>query len=158
MTAESDLVGQVLPRLTQLGAMLNRSRVVEEAQRAAGADLERPAIGVLSALRMAGAPLRIGEIAERQQVAGPHVTRTVTGLEQRGLVRRAADPGDHRARLVELTDEGAAAADRYVQTVLRWFTEVLADWPDDDRRELGRLLGRLVDELTARLAAREGEP
>ena len=156
MTEGSDLLGRLLPRLTQLGAVLTRSRVIEDAQRAAGPSLERPAIGVLTALRLAASPLRIGEIAERQQVAGPHVTRTVTGLEQRGMVRRVTDPGDHRARLVELTDEGAAAADRYVQTVLRWFTEVLAEWSEEDRRELGRLLGRLVDDITARITDAPG--
>jgi DNA-binding MarR family transcriptional regulator len=102
---------------------------------------------------MAPGPLRIGEIAERQQVAGPHVTRTVTGLEQRGMVRRVTDPGDARARLVELTDTGRAAAERYVQTVLGFFTEALAEWSEEDRRELGRLMARLADDITARLSA-----
>jgi DNA-binding MarR family transcriptional regulator len=155
VTEESDLIGRVFPRLTQLGAVLNRSRVVEEAQRAADPSLDRPGLGVLIALRTAGSPLRIGEIAERQQVAGPHVTRTVTALEQRGMVRRVTDPADHRARLVELSDSGASAAERYLQAILRWFTGALADWPEEDRRELGRLLGRLVDDITARLGAPE---
>jgi DNA-binding MarR family transcriptional regulator len=153
VTSESDLVAQVLPRLTQLGAVLTRSRVVDEALRAADPSLERPALGVLTSLRMAPGPLRIGEIAERQQVAGPHVTRTVTGLEQRGMVRRVTDPGDARARLVELTDTGRAAAERYVQTVLGFFTEALAEWSEEDRRELGRLMARLADDITARLSA-----
>jgi DNA-binding MarR family transcriptional regulator len=155
VTEESDLVGRVFPRLTQLGAVLNRSRVVEDAQRAADPSLDRPGLGVLIALRTAGSPLRIGEIAERQQVAGPHVTRTVTALEQRGMVRRVTDPADHRARLVELSDAGAAAAERYLQAILRWFTGALADWSEEDRRELGRLLGRLVDDITTRLGAPE---
>lgn len=155
MSEESDLVGRVFPRLTQLGTVLGRSRVVEEAQRAADPSLDRPGLGVLIALRTAGSPLRIGEIAERQQVAGPHVTRTVTTLEQRGMVRRVTDPADHRARLVELSDAGAAAADRYLQATLRWFTRALADWSEEDRRELGRLLGRLVDDITTRLGAPE---
>ncbi|GLZ44999.1 MarR family transcriptional regulator [Actinomycetospora sp. NBRC 106375] len=152
MPSESDLLGELLPRLTQLSAVLTRSRVVDDAQKAAGASIDRPGIGILTALRLAGRPMRIGEIAERQQVAGPHVTRTVAGLEQRGMVHRVTDPDDLRARLVELTDEGAAAADRYVQTVFGFFADVLGDWSDDDRRMLGALLSRLVDDITARLA------
>jgi DNA-binding MarR family transcriptional regulator len=153
VTEESDLVARVFPRLTQLGAVMNRSRLVEEAQRAADPSLDRPGLGVLIALRTAGSSLRIGEIAERQQVAGPHVTRTVTALEQRGMVRRVTDPADHRARLVELTDSGAAAAERYMQAVLRRLTGALADWSEQDRHELGRLLVKLADDITAHLGA-----
>jgi DNA-binding MarR family transcriptional regulator len=150
---EADLLGELLPRLTQLSAVLTRSRVIDEAQRAAGAGLDRPGIGIITALRLAGRPMRIGEIAERQQVAGPHVTRTVAGLEQHGMVHRVTDPADARARLVELTEDGAAAADRYVTTVFGFFTDVLGEWSDEDRRQLGALLGRLVDDITTRLDA-----
>jgi DNA-binding MarR family transcriptional regulator len=149
---ETDLLGELLPRLTQLSAVLTRSRVIDDAQRAAGASLDRPGIGIITTLRLAAHPLRIGELAERQQVAGPHVTRTVASLERHGMVHRVVDPDDQRARLVELTDEGAAAADRYVQTVFGFFADVLGDWSDDDRRHLGALLRRLVDDITARLA------
>jgi DNA-binding MarR family transcriptional regulator len=148
----SDLLGELLPRLTQLSAVLTRSRVIDDAQRAAGAALDRPGIGILTTLRLAGRALRVGELAERQQVAGPHVTRTVAGLERHGMVARVVDPDDQRARLVELTDEGAAAAERYVQTVFGFFGDVLGDWSEEDRRRLGALLTRLVDDITARLA------
>lgn len=96
--------------------------------------------------------MRIGEIAENLPVAGPHVTRTVTGLEQHGMVHRVSDPDEQRARLVELTDEGSAAADRYVPTVFGFFTDAMAEWSAEDQRTLGLLLGRLVDDITARLA------
>jgi DNA-binding MarR family transcriptional regulator len=155
VTEESDLVARVFPRLTQLGAVVNRSRLVEEAQRAADPSLDRPGLGVLITLRTAGSSLRIGEIAERQQVAGPHVTRTVTALEQRGMVRRVVDPADHRARLVELSDAGTAVVERYLDAVLRRFTGALADWSEQDRRELGRLLEKLADDITAHLGAPE---
>lgn len=154
MPPEPDLLGELLPRLTRLSAVLTRSPVIEDAQRAAGASLDRPGIGVLTALRLAARPMRIGEIAENQQVAGPHVTRTVTALEQAGMVHRVTDPGDQRARLVELTEEGAAAADRYVQTVFGFFTDAMAEWSPEDRRTLGALLERLVDDVTTRLGSR----
>lgn len=86
------------------------------------------------------------------QVVGPHVTRHLHELERRGLVCRVTDPHDQRARLIELTPEGGAAAGRYMETVLGWLTDAVADWSDEDRETFGRLLTRFVDDLTARLA------
>ncbi|WP_433790687.1 MarR family winged helix-turn-helix transcriptional regulator [Actinoplanes sp. CA-252034] len=99
---ELDLLA-VLPRLSQLGTVLNRSRLIERATESAGLGLDRPGLGVLVSLQTGGGPLRVGEIAKRMQVVGPHVTRHVNELERRGLVQRVPDPDDRRARLVELT-------------------------------------------------------
>ncbi|MFI0820738.1 MarR family winged helix-turn-helix transcriptional regulator [Streptomyces sp. NPDC021098] len=153
---DDDLLAELLPRLTLLSNVLNRGRMHEQAAAAAGISLERPAISVLGILKAAGEPLRIGEIADRMQVAGPHATRQIQGLEQRGLVHRIADPDDQRARLIDLTPEGAATVERYMRTVLGWFTSALADWPAEDRQNLGRLLGRMVDDLSAFLKALDG--
>lgn len=51
-------------------------------------------------------PLRLGELAAREVVSAPSMTRTVSDLERRGLVRRLGDPDDKRSVLVELTEEG----------------------------------------------------
>lgn len=142
----------VLPRLMQLSAVLNRSQLVERAMDRVGIALDRPALTVLVTLSMAGRPLRVGEIATRMEVVGPHVTRHLNELERRGLVRRVVDPHDQRARLVELTPEGGDAAGRYLGAVLGWLSDAVAAWSDEDRRTLGDLLARFVDDLTARLA------
>ncbi|WP_329379066.1 MarR family winged helix-turn-helix transcriptional regulator [Streptomyces sp. NBC_01716] len=142
----------VLPRITQLSGAFNRGRLVERATEAAGLTLDRPAMGVLLTVRTADGPLRIGEIADRMQVVGPHVTRQVQALEKRGLVRRVGDPHDRRASLIEPTEAGTDAANRYVTSLLGWFAEALTDWPAQDRADLARLLTRLADDVTARLA------
>ncbi|WP_409489587.1 MarR family winged helix-turn-helix transcriptional regulator [Amycolatopsis sp. cmx-11-12] len=142
----------VLPRLTQLGTVLNRSHLVERAMESAGITLDRPAMTVLVTLHMADRPLRVGEIAERMQVVGPHVTRHLNGLERRGLVVRIADPDDQRARLIELTPDGKTIPDRYLRTLLGWFGDAMTDWSEEDRKIFGALLGRFVDDLTTRLA------
>ncbi|MGW3339390.1 MarR family winged helix-turn-helix transcriptional regulator [Streptomyces sp. NPDC001009] len=159
MNAESPSadVLAVVPRLAQLSNAVNRGRLTERAAEAAGLALERPALAVLMTLHMADRPLRIGEIAERMQVVGPHVTRQVQGLERRGLVRRVADPYDRRASLIEPTSEGAGAANRYATSLVGWFSEAIADWSDRDRTDLGRLLGRLVDDVTAHLGRLDEE-
>ncbi|MEU7144868.1 MarR family transcriptional regulator [Nocardia sp. NPDC046473] len=142
----------VLPHLMQLSAVLNRSQLTERAMDQVGIPLDRPALTVLVTLRMAGQPLRVGEIATRMQVVGPHVTRHLHELERRGLVHRVTDPNDQRARLIELTSEGGEAAGRYLGAVLGWFTDAVADWSDEDRRVFGTLLTRFVRDVTARLA------
>ncbi|TCC16006.1 MarR family transcriptional regulator [Kribbella speibonae] len=134
-----------------MSAAINRGQLAQQATAATGLALDRPAIGILLTLAMADGPLRIGEIAERMQVVGPHVTRQVQALEQRGLVRRVADPNDRRASLIEPTETGTEAANRYTSTIIGWFREVIADWPTQDRADLGRLLAKLADDITTRL-------
>lgn len=86
------------------------------------------------------------------QVVGPHVTRQVQALEHRGLIRRVADPNDRRASLIEPTPTGTEAANRYTATIATWFRDLIADWPPEDRADLNRLLTKLTDDITARLA------
>ncbi|GAA3566404.1 MarR family winged helix-turn-helix transcriptional regulator [Amycolatopsis ultiminotia] len=158
MDSDRALLAELLPRLTQLSRTFNRGRLVEHAITASGLGLDQPSVSILTALQLAGEPLRIGEIASRLQVVGPHVTRQVQALEKRGLVRRVTDPADQRARLIAPTDAGTAAAEQYFGTMLGWFTEALAGWTAEDRSALGRLLGRFVDDLSARMAALDDEP
>ncbi|ALE80740.1 MarR family transcriptional regulator [Pseudonocardia sp. AL041005-10] len=149
--SDDPVLAALLPRITQLSTVLSRGRAVERAVAAAGIDLDRPALSVLITLHTAGGPLRVGEIAARMQVVGPHVTRQVNELERRGLVHRVADPADQRARLVELAPEGADAVGRYLREVLGWFSGAMAGWSETDRADLTRLLGRMVDDLTAQV-------
>ncbi|MEV8377299.1 MarR family transcriptional regulator [Kribbella sp. NPDC056861] len=146
---------ELMPQLTQLSNALNRGHLVERAIKATGLQLDRPAMSILLALQMADRPLRIGEIAERMQVVGPHVTRQVQELERRGLVQRIGDPNDRRASLIEPTPVGADAAQLYLKTLLGWLSGATADWPAQDRKDLSRLLARFTTDLSAHLATLE---
>ncbi|WP_284740789.1 MarR family winged helix-turn-helix transcriptional regulator [Amycolatopsis sp. RTGN1] len=152
-TEAGDELRSVLPRLMQLGNLMNRSGLGERAMKRIGADLDRPGLSIILALHMTGKAMRVGEIAERMQVAGPHVTRHLHVLERRRLVRGLADPDDRRARLVELTPDGAELADRYVTTLLGWFGEALSGWSEADRRTFYDLLLRFTDDLATFLSA-----
>ena len=55
--------------------------------------------------------------------------------------------------VVALTTRGQDAASQYLAVVLGWFAEALSDWPAEDRRDLTRLLARMVDDLSAHLAS-----
>jgi DNA-binding MarR family transcriptional regulator len=67
--------------------------------------LSRTAASVLATVRDAG-PRRITELAESEAIAQPTVTTLVGRMERDGLVERRPDPGDARAVLVHLTDDG----------------------------------------------------
>lgn len=154
---EAGELRSVLPRIMQLGNLMNRSGIGERAMKRIGADLDRPGLSILLSLHMTGKALRVGEIAERMQVAGPHVTRHLHVLERRRLVHGLADPDDRRARLVELTPEGAEIADRYVTTLLGWFGDALSGWSPEDRRTFYDLLLRFTDDFAAFLSATADE-
>ena len=156
-TDAGDELRSVLPRLVQLGNLMNRSGLGERAMKRIGADLDRPGLSILLALHMAGKAMRVGEIADRMQVAGPHVTRHLHVLERRKLVHGLADPDDRRARLVELTPDGADLAGRYVTTLLGWFGDALSGWAPADRRTFFDLLLRFTDDLAAFLSAESEE-
>ncbi|MGV9974567.1 MarR family winged helix-turn-helix transcriptional regulator [Nocardia beijingensis] len=151
MGSDDKALKGLLSRMAQLSNTLGRGQLFETATAAAGITLERPAVTILVILESAGRPLRVGEIAARMQVAGPHVTRQLNGLERRRLVERVPDPDDQRARLITLTSTGAKMIGRYLRVIDGWFDQALSGWSKSDQRDLVRLLGRLVDDLSTHL-------
>ncbi|MEV1172863.1 MarR family winged helix-turn-helix transcriptional regulator [Nonomuraea sp. NPDC049784] len=130
---------------------LNRAKTHERLTEAAGVRLDRPDVQILVHLLDAGEPHRIGAIAAGLQVESPHVTRHVASLEQRKLVERVRDPDDGRAWRIALTEQGAEVASRCRRVTTEWFEGALADWPEADRTELSRLMGKLSDDLCSHL-------
>ncbi len=95
-----------------------------------------------------GGPTRLGVVAEHLRIAPRSATDVVDRLEDRGLVRRAADPSDRRATIVELTTEGEAV-----------LADVDAERRDDAAAFFGTLSDRERDSLAAilgKLDPREG--
>jgi DNA-binding MarR family transcriptional regulator len=70
------------------------------------------------------------------------VSRSVARLERLGLVRRAPDPSDHRARRILLTETGDALRAGLVEAWAFVDDLIAFDFPDDERRDLvARLTG-----------------
>ncbi|SEH02547.1 DNA-binding transcriptional regulator, MarR family [Nonomuraea solani] len=138
----------------RLVTTLNRGKTHERLTEAAGVRLDRPDVQIIVDLLDAGEPRRIGMIAESLQVESPHVTRHVAALEQRGLVERVRDPDDGRAWRIALTEAGAEAAVRCRRVTTEWFEGALTGWPEKDKDELARLMGKLSDDLCELLKAR----
>ncbi|HYJ75501.1 MAG TPA: MarR family transcriptional regulator [Kineosporiaceae bacterium] len=82
---------------------------VDEALKPFGLSFARYEVLMLLLFSRRGS-LPMARIGERLQVHPASVTNAVDRLEAQGLVRRSPHPTDRRATLVELTDDGRAAA------------------------------------------------
>jgi DNA-binding MarR family transcriptional regulator len=111
---------------------------------------ERAAHVLLFPLTRLGA-LRQGALAELVHADPSTVSRHVTLLVERGLVRRVADASDGRASRLVVTPAGEAVLDqmRHERTAL--FDRVTADWDSDELHTFTRQLHRLVHDLTEHL-------
>ena len=67
--------------------------------------LSAPRLSALSVV-VFGGPLTLGELARAEQVKPPTMTRIVTGLEEKGLVKRKGDQRDRRLTRIEATPKG----------------------------------------------------
>jgi DNA-binding MarR family transcriptional regulator len=89
-------------------------------------------------------PTRMGVVAEHLRIAPRSATEVLDGLQERGLVRRLADPADRRAVLVELTDEGRALLAEVDAARDRESAAYLAALTTREQGDLARLLRKLA--------------
>jgi len=101
-------------------------------------------LSLLSVLVYAG-PLRIGELAEAEQVQPPTVSRLVDALERDGLATRAPHSEDRRATSVSATKTGRELLERARK---RRLDRVVARLGSLDTRELN-----VLEQAAAVLAA-----
>jgi DNA-binding MarR family transcriptional regulator len=93
----------------------------------------------IKALHMLDCPMAMKELGRRLHCDPSFVTVIADGLEERGLARREAHPGDRRIRNIVLTDAGQEMRlrmERELATLMPW-SKVL------DAREREQLLGLL---------------
>lgn len=101
------------------------------------ADLTLTQISALAIIWREG-PITAGDLALREQVRPPSITRVVDGLENAGVVIRKDNPADGRQVLVEITEEGIARMESYVESRQAWLAQQLAGLPVKDREVLHR--------------------
>lgn len=95
------------PEATELTARLQRvlARLARLLRREAPSALGPGALSALSTL-LAEGPMRPTDLAAREGVRPPTLTRMLTSLEEGGYVERANDPADRRASLIAVTPLG----------------------------------------------------
>ena len=120
-------------------------------------------LGLLQA-RYLGSPVGFGEArvlfelgqrpgrraAEAGQVLGldrGYLSRLVTALVKKGLVRKSPDPSDSRARLLRLTEKGEAVVDRLDSHSDRMVASLLTGLSPAQRTELVESMSRISELL-----------
>lgn len=95
------------PDATELTTRLQRAlgRLSRLLRREAPSALGPGALAALSTLSAEG-PMRPTDLAAREGVRPPTLTRMLTSLEEGGYVERTSDPADRRASLIAVTPLG----------------------------------------------------
>jgi len=85
-------------------------------------------------------PLSMSEVASRENLSAPTITKIVTRLESQGLIERLGDPADRRISLVAVSREGAALLERLRSSRTAYLHRKLSELSDED-------LNRIVSAL-----------
>ena len=91
-------------------------------------------------------PLTLGELAERERVAPPSVTKIVAKLERDGFVSRTPDPADRRVANVATTEAGTALIVESRRRKTAWLTSRIRDLTPDQQARLAAALD-VLDEI-----------
>jgi len=130
----------------------NLPRVQEELTARAGLSLDRVAFRLLNELAAADG-MRLSDLAQREGTDLSTVSRQIKHCEEAGLVQRKNDPGDMRAVQLTLTESGRDALERLRRVREQMFLDVLASWPEAERRHMARVFTRFVHDFVDYLGA-----
>ena len=98
--------------------------------------------GVLEVLLHLG-PMPQARLCDKLLVSGSNLTTVIDNLEDRALVRRAADPEDRRTWLVQLTGKGRDLINRAFPPHAVRVTTLLGTLTAQEQKQLGQLCRKL---------------
>lgn len=99
---------------------------------------------VLATLKVHG-PHTLGELADRERVSAPSMTRTVNCLEDSGYLTRTPDETDRRKVNIALTDAGLGVVEETVRRRDAWLESILEGLPPESRLLLARAAGIMLE-------------
>lgn len=139
-------LGDVRLGLDRLQRLLASRRAASALAESAGVELPQQEVQVLQQLHD-GEARSMADLARLARMDAAAVSRQVRALEDRGLVARRPSANHGRIVLIEPTAEGLTLARRVHERRTGHLVDTLAAWSPDERRTLGELLLRLVDDL-----------
>nr|WP_239062152.1 MarR family transcriptional regulator [Streptomyces sp. SID13031] len=104
------------------------------------ASLSSAEFDVLFQLRHAGEPTIARRLALSMGRSPAALSKSLAKLEQRGMVRREANPSDRRAALVAITEAGEAAVDEIFPRRLTLEGEAVASLTPGERADVAAAL------------------
>jgi DNA-binding MarR family transcriptional regulator len=94
-----------------------------------------------------------GSLCGELHVSTGAMTNRLDKLEQAGFLRRSRDPDDRRGVLLELTLAGRDKLDQYIDTGANRERDLLAALTKHEKRQLNRLLQKLLNSLRGEAGA-----
>ncbi|CCH27866.1 MarR family transcriptional regulator [Actinosynnema sp. NPDC047251] len=102
-------------------------------------------VSALSTLHKCG-PLTPGELAAKEGVQPPSMTRVIAALEEFGFATRRPHPTDGRQAIVELSESGNSYINEEVSAREAWLDKRLAELTPEERGVLSRAAG-IIDRM-----------
>jgi DNA-binding MarR family transcriptional regulator len=146
-TSTADVAGQGTPPLPvelRIAIMRTSRRLRTEAS---GDAVSPGQYSVLAGIQHGSLTLR--QLADREHIQAPSMTRIVNALEDMALVIRREHPTDGRQVLVEITPDGLAALAAARNRRTEWLAERLEALPPEDQDVLHQA-ARLLLEMSAK--------
>lgn len=120
----AELASVLRPSLLRLTRMIRNQRV--------DMSVTLTQLSAINTLHKQG-PMSAGELATCERVQPPSMTKVLAHLEERGLIRREAHPGDRRQAIMSITPDGIALLDSERRSRDEWLTQRLAQLTPDER-------------------------
>ena len=139
-----DLLKFVPFRLNRLSAEVSSALSVEYAARYG---LDIPEWRVLATLGFRHDACSAQYIAQCTRTHKSTISRAVTALMKRQIVERVENEDDRREFRLRLTRKGAALYEELIPRLLRKEQEILSCLSAQERRDFGRLLGKIEESL-----------
>jgi DNA-binding MarR family transcriptional regulator len=136
-TSAAELASLLRPALLRLTRLVRNQRV--------DVSVTLTQLSAMGTLSKSG-PMSAGELAACERVQPPSMSKVLSTLEERGLVRRAVHPDDRRQVILAITDKGEALLDSERRTRDAWLTRRLAALTGEQRDLLRRVVP-LLDKL-----------
>jgi DNA-binding MarR family transcriptional regulator len=138
-TTIAELAALLRPSLLRLTRIIRNQRV--------DISVSLTQLSAMSTLHKRGS-MSAGELASCERVQPPSMTKVLSNLEERGLVRRDAHPGDRRQAIIAITEAGIALLDSERRSRDTWLSLRLAQLTPDERALL-RSVVPVLDKLAA---------
>ena len=135
----AELASLLRPSLLRLTRVIRNQRV--------DLSITLTQLSAMGTLEKSG-PIGAGELAARERVQPPSMTKVLASLEEHGYVRREPHPTDRRQAIIVLTDEGRKLLDSERRSRDAWLTQHLNELTADERALLARVVP-VLDKLAA---------
>ena len=135
---------------------LSATRLARQLRQQSDTGLTPSQLSALAAISNHG-PLTLGELADRERVAPPSITRVAGNLEAAGLVSKQSDAVDRRVCRVETTPAGEKLLAEIRKRKNLWLAARLREVSPEDQALLAAALD-VLDELTTEQLSHQERP